>query len=94
MTNPKADADLPELDFVTFVMSVIGSALVHLGDAPSPDAGDGIEPDLVLAQQDIALLELLQEKTHGNLSGEEERVLAQGLDDLRLRFTEVSKAGG
>jgi hypothetical protein len=45
----------------------------------------------VLAHQDIQLLALLQEKTRGNLTGEEERVLSQGLYDLRMRFVEVSK---
>lgn len=81
--------DLPELDFSTFVMSIIGSALVHLGDAPDPDGAT--ELSLVLAEQDIQLLTLLQDKTKGNLSGEEERVLTQGLDDLRERYLEVSK---
>ncbi len=83
-------SDLPELDFSTFVMSIIGSALVHLGDAPDPD-GATAEPNLLLAEQDIQLLTLLQDKTKGNLSGEEERVLTQGLDDLRERYLEVSK---
>jgi hypothetical protein len=85
------DRELPVLDFATFVMSVIGSAFIHLGDAPDPDdpeAGQG-EPNLLLAEQDIQLLTLLQEKTKGNLSGEEERVLNRGLDDLRLRYVEV-----
>jgi hypothetical protein len=84
-------SDLPELDFSTFVMSIIGSAFVHLGDAPDPD-GDAPEPNLMLAEQDIQLLTLLQEKTKGNLSGDEERVLTQGLTDLRERYLEVSKA--
>lgn len=91
----EADRELPALDFATFVMSVIGSAFVHLGDAPDPDDASGSpgEPNLLLAEQDIQLLSLLQEKTKGNLTGEEERVLAQGLDDLRLRYVEVSKGG-
>ncbi len=95
---------LPELDFATFVMSIIGTAFVHLGDAPHPDGGPAgpaaqsasadqppSEPNLMLAQQDIHLLALLQDKTRGNLTGEEERVLSQGLYDLRMRFVEVSK---
>jgi hypothetical protein len=85
------DSDLPDLDFATFVMSVIGSAFVHLGDAPDPDGDGPGEPDLVLAQQDIDLLQLLQDKTKGNLSGEEERILSQGLIDLRSRIEEVTK---
>ena len=83
---------LPALDFSTFVMSVIGSALVHLGDAPDPeDKANPEAPNLLLAKQDVDLLTLLQDKTKGNLSGEEERVLSQGLNDLRMRFLEVSK---
>ena len=90
----RTNEDLPELDFATFVLSIIGSAFVHLGDAPDPDDAPGAqgEPNLILAQQDIQLLSLLQDKTKGNLTGEEERVLAQGLDDLRLRYVEVTKS--
>ena len=93
--NPAgSEPTLPELDFTTFVMSIIGSALVHLGDAPHPSgSGSAVEPNLVLAQQDIDLLALLQEKTKGNLTGEEERALSQGLYDLRMRFVEISKDG-
>ncbi len=82
---------LPKLDFSTFVLGVIGTTYVHLGDAPAPD---GTEPELELARQNIDLLELLQQKTKGNLSGEEERLLAQALYDLRARYVEVQKRGG
>jgi len=81
--------ELPELDFSTFVMSIMGSAFVHLGDAPDPEGK--VSTNLVFAEQDIELLGMLQEKTKGNLTGEEERVLNQGLYDLRMRFVEVSK---
>jgi hypothetical protein len=88
---PSGKLELPKLDFSTFVMSVLGSAFVHLGDAPDPETGVGAEPNLLLARQDIDLLALLQEKTKGNLDGEEERVLSQGLYDLRMRYVEVAK---
>jgi hypothetical protein len=81
--------ELPHLDFSTFVLSIIGSAHIHLGDAPSPDGHS--ERNLVLARQDIDLLGVLQEKTKGNLTGEEERLLDHALYDLRLRYIEVSK---
>lgn len=84
--------DLPTLDFSTFVLGIIGSALVHLGDAPNPE-GQQAERNLLLARQDIDLLGLLQEKTKGNLTGEEERLLEQALTDLRMRFVEVSRGG-
>jgi len=104
--NTGTQDDLPELDFATFVLSIIGTAFVHLGDAPDPEADGGnggategsqaaslrAEPNLIMARQDIELLSLLQEKTRGNLTGEEEQVLSQGLYDLRMRFVEVSKS--
>jgi len=86
----EADA-LPAIDFSTFVLSLSHSALVHLGDAPSPD-GQPADRDLSLARQTIDLLAILQEKTRNNLTGEEERLLDQALYDLRLRFVEVSKS--
>jgi hypothetical protein len=86
----KSKEELPQLDFSTFVLSVIGSAYVHLGDAPDPEGQP--EPNLLLARQDIDLLGILQDKTKGNLTGDEERLLDQALYDLRTRFLEVSKA--
>lgn len=86
---PGAPPELPTLDFSTFVLSIIGSAYVHLGDAPNPEGSD--ERNLVLAHQDIDLLTLLQEKTKGNLTGDEERLLETALYDLRMRYLEVSK---
>lgn len=84
-------SELPRIDFATFVLSLSHSALMHLGDAPNP-GGENAGPDLEMARQTIDLLHLLEEKTHGNLTGEEERMLSAALYDLRLRFVEVSKA--
>jgi hypothetical protein len=82
---------LPPVDFVTFVLSLHHSVRVHLGDAPDP--GSGVtEPHLALARQTIDLIALLQEKTHGNLTGEEERIIEQALYDLRMRYVEVAKS--
>ena len=88
-TGPETGQELPTLDFSTFVLSIIGTAYVHLGDAPNPDGQP--ERNLPLARQDIDLLGLLQEKTKGNLTGDEERLLDSALYDLRMRFIEVSK---
>ena len=81
--------DLPTLDFSTFVLGLIGTAYVHLDDAPSPEGQ--AERNLLFARQDIDLLGLLQEKTKGNLTGDEERLLEQGLCDLRMRYVEVAR---
>jgi hypothetical protein len=61
-----------------------------LGDAPDP-SGHVSPPNLELARQTVDLLVLLEEKTRGNLTGQEEHVLSQALYDLRLRYVEVSK---
>jgi hypothetical protein len=89
-TPPDDHHDLPQIDFATFVLSLSHSARVHLGDAPQPDGTT--ERDLALARQSIDILVLLQEKTRGNLSGAEERLLNQVLYDLRVRFVEVSRS--
>jgi hypothetical protein len=81
---------LPKLDFATFVLSLSHSVLMHLGEAPHPD-GSAPDQDLPLARQTIDVLGLLEEKTKGNLTGDEERLLSQVLYDLRLRFVELSK---
>ncbi len=94
-SEERADAgsvadELPRIDFATFVLSLSHSALVHLGDAPNPING-APDQNLPMARQTIDLLGLLEEKTSGNLTGEEETVLQQVLYDLRLRYVEVSR---
>ena len=83
-------SDLPTIDFPTFVLSLSHSALMHLGDAPHHETNT-IEANLALARQTIELLGLLEEKTKGNLTGDEERLLHQVLDDLRHRYVELKK---
>lgn len=82
------DEALPSIDFATFVLSLNHSALMHLGEAPHPET-DSIEKNLPLARQTIDLLGVLEEKTKGNLTGDEERLLHQVLYDLRMRFVET-----
>lgn len=84
------DEALPGIDFATFVMSLSHSAVLHLGEAPHPETNK-FETNLPLARQTIDLLGVLEEKTKGNLTGDEERLLTQVLFDLRMRFVEVQK---
>ena len=48
------------------------------------------EPNLPLARHSIDLLSMLQEKTRGNLSIDEQRLLENGLTELRFRFVQVA----
>jgi hypothetical protein len=88
--NDAAEEALPRIDFSTFILSLSHSAVMHLGEAPHPETGQ-VEKDLPLARQTIDLIAMLEEKTKGNLSGEEERLVAQILFDLRMRYVELSK---
>lgn len=91
-TEKKAAASAeqyPPIDFNTFVLSMSTSALVHLGEDL---LGEGnAEVNLPLARQTIDLLGILEHKTKGNLTGEEERLLSQVLYDLRLRYVSIAK---
>ncbi len=80
------------VDFTTLVLSMSTNALVHMGEAP-PEVFQGEPPppaNLPLAKQTIDLLAMLETKTTGNLSGEEERILHQVLYDLRMRYVRVA----
>ncbi len=86
----KPDEELPHFDFSTFVLSLSHSALMHLGEAPNPETG-AVERNVPLARQTIDVLGMLEEKTKGNLSGAEERLITQILYELRMRYVEQSK---
>ena len=72
-------AGIPPIDFNTFVLSMSTACMAHLGEVAAPD---GHSLDLAMARQTIEILEMLEQKTRGNLTGEEERILSQVLVDL------------
>jgi hypothetical protein len=82
---------LPAVDFHTFILSLGSSALLHLGELEHPDAG-GPRKDLPLAKHTIDILEMLEQKTKGNLTPAEDKLISSLLYDLRLRYVEATKA--
>lgn len=78
------------LSFSAFIIGLASTALIHLGATPNPETGK-TSVDLVLARQSIDVLDLLRQKTKGNLTAEEESLFNSVLADLRLRFVEKSK---
>lgn len=90
MTEPKGPPT-----FSAVLLGFASMTLVHLGASANPETGK-TEVDLALARQWIDVLEVLREKTRGNLTPEEDRLLASLLADVRLRFVEKSgeKSGG
>jgi hypothetical protein len=78
------------VDFHTFVLSLGSSALMHLGELERPGAS-APSTDLPLAKHTIDILAMLQQKTTGNLTAEEAKLLESLLYDLRLRWVEARK---
>ncbi|GMU62761.1 MAG: hypothetical protein AMXMBFR34_45240 [Myxococcaceae bacterium] len=79
------------LTFSAVLLGVASTALIHLGVSPHPETGEK-RVDLDTAREWIDVLELLREKTKGNLTSDEEKLLGSLLNDLRLRFVEHSTA--
>ena len=84
------ESALPAVDFHTFVLSLGSSALLHLGELEHPEGG-ATEKDLPLAKHTIDILSMLEEKTKGNLTSAEEKLIQSLLYDLRLRYVNASK---
>ena len=76
---------MPEVTFTAFVMSLNTSALFHLGEISDPATGEK-QQDLVLVKHTIDTIELLEEKTKGNLTDEEQDLLRNALYDLKMRY--------
>jgi len=88
-TPPESHLPLPPASFSFLVLSLRAQAeiqlgLMHFGPEPKP------EPDLPIARHTIDMLGVLLEKTKGNLSLEEQRLLENSLTELRFRFVQVS----
>src|SRR6202012_3135665 len=75
--------------FVQFVMMQVQNIFYVLGRIPSPD-GRPIPPNLEAAKILIDQLEMVQEKTRGNLSNQEGSILEDALKNVRLAFVEAS----
>jgi hypothetical protein len=81
---------LPRVDFAVLVQIFLTQAMAALGLLGEP----GQEPPprhLPLARHFIDLLAVLEEKTRGNLSPAEERLLSTSLHELRLMYVELGK---
>lgn len=86
----KESAPLPEINFSSFLLSLSSSTLLHLGEIADPQSGEK-KKDLALAKQSIDIITILKDKTKGNLTEEEEKLLEHLLYDLRMRFVKAKE---
>jgi len=83
------EGPLPEIDFTNFILSLSTSALIQLGEIQDPFTQKSTK-NLPVAKQTIDLVSMLKEKTKGNLSREEEKVIDYVLYDLRIRYVKAA----
>jgi hypothetical protein len=74
-------------------MSLTSSAFYHLGDIADPETGK-TETNLPAVHQTIDMLTMLKEKTQGNLTAEENKLLEQLVYELQMKYVAKSKGGG
>jgi hypothetical protein len=79
--------------FIEFVMMHAQNAALFLGQIPNPKTGEP-EVNLDLAKMFIDQLEMIQEKTRGNLTNEEAMVLRNTLSNLQMAFVEAAGESG
>ncbi|HTR35997.1 MAG TPA: DUF1844 domain-containing protein [Bryobacteraceae bacterium] len=88
---------LPPATFEFLILSLRTQAEMYLGMFHSGDEKERPEPDFRIARHSIDLLAMLQEKTRGNVTMEEQRLVENSLTELRFRFVqamEQHKAAG
>jgi hypothetical protein len=79
--------------FIEFVIMHAQNAALFLGQIPNPKSGEP-EVNLELAQMFIDQLAMIQEKTRGNLTSEEAKVLSNALSNLQMAYVEASGTAG
>ena len=73
------------VDFPSFVISLATQSLVMLGEVPHPEYQQ-IMVNLPAAKQTIDILEMIETKTKGNLTSEEEKLLEDVLASVRMAY--------
>jgi hypothetical protein len=89
-TEPEPQEEEASERFAMLVSYLSTTAMFQLGLLPGP-GGEYIPADLANASRTIDLLEVLQEKTRGNLTRQESKLLEDVLYELRMTFLEVQK---
>ena len=85
----KRRGPLPKGDFAGLISMLFTQTLFSLGFIQVKE-GEKREPDLALAKYNIDMLEMLEEKTGGNLSDEEQKALTHTLNELRMAYVKVA----
>lgn len=88
--DAEEEMDLPPASLATLVSSLMSQTLYALGQLPDPE-GELPKPQLNVARHLIDTLSVLEEKTAGNLSDEEKKILSDVLHQLRMGYVAVER---
>ncbi len=83
---------MPEITFSSFIMSLATQTLVLLGEL-KPPSGIDITVDKDAGKQTIDILQVIRDKTRGNLTKEEDDLFEEILHNLRISYVKVTKQG-
>jgi hypothetical protein len=89
-TEQSQDLFIPPANFSILIESLLMQTQMQLGLFHFGEKEEDSAPNLPLARHSIDMLAVLQEKTKGNLTVEEARLLENGLTELRFRFVQVA----
>jgi hypothetical protein len=89
-SRPEEAQPFPEITFAGFIFSLHTSALLHFGDFPDPASNEKIR-NLPAAKQTIEILDMMKDKTRGNLDENEEKLLDGILYELKMRYVTESE---
>lgn len=90
--EPEKEYKVTEVNFATFISSLVIQAMILLGEVENP-VTKRTEENLEQASFLIDTLGMLKEKTKGNLTQEELKLLEDVLYDLRMRYVNRTKKG-
>ena len=83
----EAKDDIPDYQFMSIVYSISQACMSQLGKITNPATGK-VEKNVVQAKSSIDMLEMLKEKTKGNLTKTEEKMLLTTLSNLYLNYSD------
>ncbi len=80
--------ELPQASFASLIQSILTQTMFYLGELTTRGAEPSVNLDM--AKHQIDILGVLEEKTRGNLSEDEQRLLDATLYEVRTRYVNVA----
>lgn len=88
--NAKNNQDIPNFHFMSLVYSLSQTIMSQLGKIANPVTGK-VDVNLTQAKATIDMLDMIKEKTKGNLTDSEEKMILTTLQNLYLNYADEAK---